>query len=346
MLAVTEHRVILRYFILALALVCSSCAGGKLSSVGGDGALPSELSPEFKQKFEIKEISPTTATPAAVVSTVSEKHVKTKKAKAETKKGQPSKFAYPTRRPQKDPIWPGEKLTYDVMYFGLSAGEFTTEVMPYKEINSRKVYYIRGTAISTKLFSLFYRLNDTIETFIDYDGFFSHRFHMLLDESKQNRDSLELYDSEKGETFFWNRVNHKDKGFAEVKTFAPMPAFSQDTLSAAYYLRTVPLPDGAVVNVPIVSEAKSWEAVMTVIRREQVDAPMGKTKAVVLKVETKYQGVLKKQGDSFIWLSDDDRRLLLRLEAKVKVGTVVGALKKAELGTPPQPQPQAETTRP
>ena len=72
------------------------------------------------------------------------------------------------------------------------------------------------------------------------------------------------------------------------------------------------------------------------VRRETMDTPMGKVQTVVLKPETKYQGVLQKRGDSFIWLTDDHRRILVRLEAKVKIGTVIAALKKAEAGLSPE----------
>jgi hypothetical protein len=156
-----------------------------------------------------------------------------------------------------------------------------------------------------------------------------------LDETKQTRDSLELYDSEKQQTFYWNRWNRKEKGYVETKEFFPMPPFSQDSLSALYYLRSVPLPTGSVVSFPVVNEGKNWEAVVTVVRREMVDSPMGKIQAIVLKPETKYQGVLQKKGDSFVWLTDDDRRVLVRLEAKVKIGTVTARLKALEPGTPP-----------
>ena len=248
------------------------------------------------------------------------------------KKASKKVFAYPNRRPKVDPIWLGERSTFDINYLGVNAGQFTLKTLPFKEINGRKVYHIFGEAVSNKVFSLFYSLKDTIESFIDYDAFSPHRFHIVLDESKQKRNSLELYDSEKGETFFWNRWNHHKKGYTEVKQYFPMQPFSQDSLSSLFYLRTLDLSDGAVLKFPVISEGKNWDAEVTVVRRERLDTPMGKIQAIVLKPETKYQGILQKQGDSFIWLSDDDRRILLRLEAKVKIGTVVAVLKSFEPG--------------
>jgi hypothetical protein len=222
-----------------------------------------------------------------------------------------------------------------VSYFAVSAGQFTVEALPRKSIAGRDVYHIRGTATTSQVFNLFYRLNDTVETFIDYQGFFSHRFHIVLDETKQSRDALELYDQEKAQTFYWNRWNHKERGYTETKEFSPIPRFSQDSLSVLYFLRAVPLPDGAVITVPVVSEGKSWEAVITVMGREMRSTPMGEVMTVKVKPETRYQGVLKKQGDSFLWLTDDDRRVPVRLEAKVKVGTVVANLREFEPGRQP-----------
>jgi hypothetical protein len=195
------------------------------------------------------------------------------------------------------------------------------------------VYHIRGDAVSSKLFSLFYRLNDMVETFIDYEGMFSHKFHMVLDETKQTRDSLELYDFKKGQTFYWNRWNHKTKGYSEKKETKPIQPYSQDSLSSLYYLRVAPLTVGNVFTFPVVSESNTWEAVITVVRKELLRTkPFGKISTVVVKPETKFQGVLQKKGDSFIWLTDDEHRYVVRLEAKVRIGTVVATLKSVEPG--------------
>ena len=326
-------------YLLMSGLV--GCASGSLGKISSMPDLPKEVSSD-KDRFEVKEVvgSPSpvpSPTPNPVLSKKSRKKKKSARP-TPTLSGEPVLVpteAFPVRRPAKEPIWVGEKLTYEITYFGMSAGDFDLEVMPFKAIDNRKVYHVQGTAISSKVFSLFYRLNDMVESFIDFDGVFSHRFHIVLDESKQTRDSLELNDSSKAQTFYWNRWNHKDRGYTENKDFTPMPRFPQDSLSALYYLRTLPLNDGDVVTFPVVSEGKNWEAVVSVLRREVMSTPMGKIRCIVLKPETKYQGVLQKKGDSFIWLTDDDRKYLVRLEAKVRIGTVVGALKKAVPGTPP-----------
>jgi hypothetical protein len=244
-------------------------------------------------------------------------------------------FVYPSRRPAKDPIWVGEKLTYQVTYLGIPAGTFTLEALPYKAVGDRKVYHIMAKAWNSAVFGLMYKLEDYVETYIDFDGFFSHRFHLHQDETKQVRDSQELYDSEKKQSYWWNRWDRKERGYSENKDFYPMEPFPQDTLSSLYYLRAVPLPPHATVSFPVMSEGKPLTAYVTVVEREELDTAAGTLKTVKLKPEAATRGVLERKGDSYMWLTDDDRRFLVKIEAKVKIGYVVAELKKIELGTAP-----------
>lgn len=337
---------------IALAMV-AACASHPFVKISETADLPHEVSKDMQDKFEVRDVgADRRATPSespSPLSLVQGKPSKKKRGKTDPKAvlvvaGPPvapspvpvaPAFVFPSRRPPRDPIWVGEQQVFDITYLGMSAGELTLTSLPRKEIAGRKVYHLKGTALSSKVFSLFYRLNDTVESYWDYEGLFSHRFHVLIDESKQSRDGLELNDSEKGQTFYWNRWNHKERGYSETKEFGPIPSFPQDSLSALYYLRMLPLPEGSVVTFPVASEGKYWEGVVTVLRREVIDSPMGPVKTVVVKPETRFQGVLQKKGDSYIWLTDDDRRYIVRLEAKVRIGTVNVKLKKVEPGTAP-----------
>lgn len=329
--------------LFALGVSSAGCAGRPVNKID----LPiGELPKEYISKFDVKDAEQTTpAKPTLIplaepVAKTGKKKRKSRKRKVElTQPEEPQPYVVPNRRPQVDPLWVGEKLTYEITYFGMAAADVTTEILPFKEIDGRKVYHIQGRAQSSSVFSLFYKLSDTAESFMDYEGLFSYRFHLLLSESKQSRDALELYDQEKHQTFYWNRWNHVNRGYTESKEYGEIEPWAQDSVSALFYVRTLPLPTGTVVTLPVASEGKVWDLVVTVIRREMLETPLGKIQTVVIKPETKFRGVMEKKGDSYMWLTDDDRHLLVRMEAKVRIGTVVARLKKVEsLGTPPQPQ--------
>ena len=326
-----DRRICFPGVICLLALLgglSEGCVSSPIKRPDATSELPQEFPAELKDKFEIKEINQVDKKPIQVG--------KRQARKRRTLAAAAAPFQYPVRRGEKTPIWVYERLVFGIHYLGISAGDFTLEVLPFKKIDGRKVYHIRGNAVTSALSSLIYRVNDSVESFFDFDGLFSHRFHVVLDETKQTRDSLELNDSEKKQTYYWSRWNHKVSGYKETKELSPIEPFSQDSLSALYYARTVPLTEvGTTFTFPVISEGKSWDAVCTFVRREVLSTPMGKVSTVVIRPEMKYQGILKKAGDSFLWLTDDDRRLPVRLEAKVRIGTVSARLKEVTLGHPP-----------
>ena len=286
--------------------------------------LPQDIPQDVQNRFEIKEVSE----PAATVRQIPETKDKAPPKIKSTKKKQKDEYAIPNRRPGKMPFEIGEVQNFEITYLGMVAGNFSMTVKPLKMLNDRQVYYFHASAQSSKMFNLFYRLDDYFESFWDYEGLFSYRFHMVLNQSRQSRDMLELYDSEKKQVYYWNRRKHIEKGYSENKEFKPIDRFPQDSISSAYWIRVIPYEVGKTYTFPMVAEGKNWEAVVTVVRKETVDTPLGKLNAFVLKPQTKFQGVMSQnRGDSFIWVSDDDKRYILRIEAKVKVGTVVAHLK-------------------
>ena len=316
-----------------------SCATGHVDKISTLVELPRDLPKEIQDKFKVEAAADPTPVPQAAEAKTEpasaakkEKGKKKKKKSVEADSPVKGAFVYPMRRIENDPIVIGEKLTYEGTYFGALAGTMTMEVEPYAVMNQRKVYHIVGHVKTSKFFEIFYKVDDMVETFMDYDGLFSHRFHLVLNETKQTRDALELYDSEKGEAYYWNRWNHYKKGFSEVKEFKQMERFPQDSISALYYMRSLPLAVGKKFKVPVVTEGNTWEAEIEVLRTEMADTPMGSRRCFVLRPETRFQGALKKTGESLFWVTDDDRRILVRIEAKVKIGSVVIQLKEASLG--------------
>lgn len=270
----------------------------------------------FVERLDVKTLTPESEAAAASVKS-------TKKTK---------RFKYPNRRPPTEHMPIGEKSVYDISFFGVSAGTFTLETMPLKEVAGRKVYHVVGVAQSSAVFSLFYRLRDTVQSYIDYEGLFSHRFQLEQDESSQTRKAFEINDHEKGETLFWNRWKHVQKDYVETKEIKPIQRFAQDTVSALFYARLTDLKEGANVKIPVISEAKVWEAELKVVRKETLNTALGRLPTLVVMPETRHEGVLKKTGDSYLWLTDDPRKLLVRMEAKIKIGSVIAAIKEFDPG--------------
>lgn len=329
------------------SLILQSCASGTLGRFSDSDHLPQDLPKEIQDKFIIQEEVPAdAATPLLDQSAAAEsagKKTGKKGRRTPTPRATRQAFFYPMRRGTLDPIWVNERMSFDISFLGVPAAQFIFQVLPHKRIGPRKVYHFKGLLTSYSVFNLVYRLNDQVESYVDFDGLFSHRYRLLQDESGQSRDQLELYDSEKRQIFYWNRHKGKDGPMSESREFAPIQPFVQDYLSAAYVARTFGWKEGAVFEFPMAHEKKQFDGVISFVRRENLSTVLGRLPAIVVRPQIREGGQLKGNGEIFIWISDDDRRRLLRLEARVRIGTIVASLTSYEPGTPPE-LVQAEPT--
>jgi hypothetical protein len=64
----------------------------------------------------------------------------------------------------------------------------------------------------------------------------------------------------------------------------------------------------------------------TVIGRETIETSRGQKKAIKVHALTKYTGDHLKSGELTFWFSDDDKRTLLKGQAKIKIGSVTAEI--------------------
>jgi len=65
------------------------------------------------------------------------------------------------------PFQPGEKLTFDLKWTVIKAGEATLEVLPVETVNGVKSYHFVMTAKSTPFLDMFYKVRDRIDAYTD-----------------------------------------------------------------------------------------------------------------------------------------------------------------------------------
>lgn len=329
-----------RHLAPLAALIVVACASFERHTVPSEKEF--EVPSELANKFAVQEESPAPIQPAPEAQKTVESGTKGKK----TKGGKPVK-ATPAKAEKKFEPFPnrwtmtpffqvGERYLFDVTYFGATAGSLELTIEPPKNVAGRQSYHFRGQARSASVFSLFYRLNDVAESFMDTEGLFSHKFSLKLDESKQQRELLELYDQRARKVHYWSKLDHVTKGKRLDQFEIPVDAYAQDGLSAFFYVRTLPLVIGESYEFPLVTNGKQRNVRVTALRKEKIATKIGELDAIVVKPEVVLDGVLTSHGDSFLWISDDERRILLKIDAKIKVGKIIGYLREHGYGGTPK----------
>jgi hypothetical protein len=334
-----------RYVVQALAVVAiAGCAGAPPKATQEDIAKFEDINKEYSKVVQVQDAP---AEPPAAEKAKTTKKLKTATAPKvvkpkkvaepkwamETKKRQPEiedTEGFVGRRPKVDPFKPGEKITLSVNYFNVSAADVVFQILPFKMVNDREAYHLQVNIKTNRTFSMFYSVDNSAETYLDFETLIPQTLTYHANETKRQKESKTFFDWDKSEATQWRHEVTKDHGDDKKKVTWPLQPYSQNMLSALYYLRTFTLTPGKKLAFRVADEGKNYVFTGEILRREEIDTPVGKLKTVVLRPQFTVQGSFSPSGESLIWLTDDDRKMIVRVESKVKIGTLVAKLKSIE----------------
>jgi len=238
------------------------------------------------------------------------------------------------RRPIVDPFRVGEKVTLMMTYFGVSAGDAVLELSPFAEVNGRKAYHFHSTMQSSSVFSMFYRVDDFCDSYVDYEELVPLNFTLSATETKQLKEVRQFFDWKNKKADYWERRVTKESGPEEKKKSWDLIPYSQNIYTAIQYVRIFQLRDGKTYIYHVSDDGRAWDVKATVLRREILNTALGNMKTIVVKPEVLTEGILKPMGEVLFWYTDDDRKFPVKFEAKIKIGKVIGYLKGLEKGSP------------
>lgn len=231
------------------------------------------------------------------------------------------------RRPLEDPFGVGEKVTLTVSYFGVTAGELTLEVPKMAEVNGNRAYQYLITVKSKGLFSRFYSVDDVAETYVDYENLLPYNLTMHVRESKQLKEIRNLFNWDKMQASYWEKKVTDDKGVEKKKVDWALEPFSQNVISAVFYMRNFQMTPGKTLQFRVADRGKNILFKGHVLRKERIKTAEGELNTIVLKPEFEVDGIFKPVGDILFWLTDDSRKQVVRIESEIKIGTLVCKLK-------------------
>ncbi len=127
-------------------------------------------------------------------------------------------------------------------------------------------------------------------------------------------------------------VTVQRKGRLRKETFA-IPENVHDLTSAFMWLRLQPFAPGQRYDVPVCASTGQFTLVAEVLGRDTIESPAGTFPTVKVKIRTELKGNFSTKRDSFMWLSDDPRHILVRASADFAVGSIVATLKSYRPGS-------------
>lgn len=230
-------------------------------------------------------------------------------------------------RPEVDPFQVGEEVELAITYFNMAAGYMTLKVNPFVQVNGKKSYDFTVNIKSSKVFSYFYAVDDRAQTFVDYNWLTPSSYTIKVNEAVQLKDIRSFFDPLKQKAVYWEKKVAKGKDEEHKKKEWEIDPLSQNVISAIFYLRTLNLEVGREVAFTVADAGKNLVFRGDVLRQEVLNTEIGEMDTLVVQPKFEIDGVFKPVGDIFIWLTNDERKFPVRIDAKIKIGTLVLKLK-------------------
>lgn len=234
-------------------------------------------------------------------------------------------FAFISVAEEKNIIYPferGEYLHFTVSYGIILAGYATIEVHDNTDYEGRDVFIFKTTAKSRKAFNWIFKVRDWTESYFDKKLAHTLRFVKELREGSYHVDIDIKYDHENKKAYFFQERKGKKNKSAEID----IPEGVMDPLSSLFYIRTMDLKAGDEILIPSTDNMKTYDIKVIVHRIETIKVPAGKFKCFVVEPVMADGGVFKKDGKVTVWLTADERKMPVKMETKVYIGSIEAEL--------------------
>jgi hypothetical protein len=212
-----------------------------------------------------------------------------------------------------------EKLVYKIKWLGITAGELVSEVKGIEELRGRKVYRIEVTVRTVGSCSTLYRIDNRYVSYLDVEHLYSLRHEVHRREGSYKKDSVTDFDHDAGKAYFKSETDGSSK-------VVRIPKGVQDTVTASYGARFLPLEEGKTFSIHVYKSEKVYELFLNIGAKRVMNVPgRGKKEAFHLVPFGRLNGDQVREGSASGYITTDEDRLPFLVVIKTPVFTRVTA---------------------
>jgi hypothetical protein len=215
---------------------------------------------------------------------------------------------------------PKDRLTYSIEWRLIHAGQAVLE------------YGASSASVkleSAGLVSTLYKVQDAYQ--VQFDAPFCATSSVMNSmEGSRRRETVVTFDRNRGRA----SLTEKDliKNSVVSKTEVQIPNCVQEVAAALLRLRRTKVEVGQSTQIPMSDGRKSAQVKVDAQERERIKTPAGTFNTVRYEANLLNGVIYTRKGRAFIWLTDDDRRVPVRIVLRMNfpLGTVTLDLEKEE----------------
>ncbi|MFM1878698.1 MAG: hypothetical protein RLZZ241_1564 [Bacteroidota bacterium] len=217
------------------------------------------------------------------------------------------------------PYKPGEWLKFRIHYGFLNAS-YATLHLTTDSINGIPVYHVVGRGQTTGFASLFFKVDDTYETYFGQQDGKPYRFIRKIDEGGYTKDIEITFNHSKSLAVLHDKEAQKKHYFDTEQSI-------QDLVSAFYYLRANYEPNqlevGKSIDLDLLYDDDGiFRFRLKYLGKEVVKTKFGKVECHMFRPYVQSGRVFKEQESLTLWVSNDSNKIPIRIEASLRVGSI------------------------
>lgn len=221
-----------------------------------------------------------------------------------------------TTNPFPSKINPGERFDYEITWNRIVGGWATIEIKrePVRFWN-KECLVMQTRARSSRAVDIFSRVRDTTTVFYDKNLHIPYFVHQIINQGNHHNIRRVFFDHHNNTTLYKNRE--------ELYRIEP---FSQDILGSLFRVRNMNLVPGADLYVDVVDNRRVYRLKVIVEEIEEVTTPYGTYEAIRVQPLMKSEGIFRHEGRMWVWFTNDERRLPIKMRSRVFIGHIVASL--------------------
>ena len=210
-----------------------------------------------------------------------------------------------------------KKFNYQLEFENIAAGNASISISEVLS-NETKILRLKSKIKTNRFLDFFYKIRDEINIDMNYNDFSLIEVHNKIREGKYKKNYHAIVDTKSMEI-----ITKKNKQAISTVIYSP--------LSIIFSLRDKILKDNDIYHYQVYSSEKLKDINISVIGRENVRTPYGLYKAIILSPQSMSEkSAINNKGDMKIWLTDDESRLPIKIEIKLKHGSILLLLNDIE----------------
>ena len=190
-----------------------------------------------------------------------------------------------------------EGLLYDLNFRGYNAGESMLSIKK-DSIDIESNYYLTSIIKTNKFLDRFYKIRDRVDVILNDEDF------SIIKVEKLNQGGKK--------TNFTSIIDQENLTASSNNKTISIPGRVFDPLGAIYYLRNQNIVVGDTFELTTYDNDKLKNLFIVAKDIETVSTSIGNFECIVLTPQSKDGKLLKNKGSMTIWLSNDEKKFLLR----------------------------------